>query len=216
MYLNSSQYTYTTVYLQGVICLSGKLDREQTQSYNLTVIATDNPVQKTEQKSNQTTITVIITDINDCKPEFVHKIYNISVREDMEVNSPVIQTSATDDDEPHTNNSKVVYEYISGNDDDLFTVDSETGQIRNKATLRGHVGNYTLTIMAKDHGNHQLNGTAVVNILVTDVNLNNPVLVGLPAGGTVKTYEVSKICTRQSQVASLNLSRSRIYIHRFY
>ena len=175
-----------------MIWLSGKLDREDTPSYRVTVIAKDNPARITEQKTNQTTIEVFITDINDCEPKFSQEMYNDSVREDILLNSPVVRTSATDKDEPNTNNSKVSYEIIAGNNANLFKIDRETGQIRNNVKLRGHVGNYTLTVMAKDQGDPQLNGTVLVNIVVTDVNLNNPVLGGKPARDTVKTYEVSK------------------------
>ena len=177
---------------QGVIWLSGQLNREATQSYRLTVMAKDNPASITEQKVNQTNIQIVITDINDCAPKFSLQMYNNSVPEDIQQNSLVIQTTAADDDQSGTSNSKVIYEIITGNNDNLFEIGSETGQIRNKVRLRGHVGNYTLTVMAKDLGDPQLNGTALANIAITDKNDNNPVIVGKPASNTVKTYEVSE------------------------
>ena len=175
-----------------MISLSGTLNREDATSYRLTVIAKDNPARITEQKTAQTSIDLVITDINDCEPKFSQTMYNDSVREDIHFNSPVIQTAAFDEDEPGTNNSIVIYEIIYGNNDNLFKIDRKTGQIRNNKTLRGHVGNYTLTVMAKDQGDPQLNGTALVNIVVTDVNLNNPILGAKPASDIAKTYEVSK------------------------
>ena len=156
------------------------------------MIAKDNPASISEQKVNQTNIVIVVTDINDCAPEFSRAMYNNSVPEDIQLNSLVIQTTATDDDQAHTNNSKVMYKIIRGNNDNLFEIDSETGGIYNKEILRGHVGNYTLTVMAKDLGDPQLNGTALANIAITDKNDNNPVIVGKPASNTVKTYEVSK------------------------
>lgn len=189
----SADLTLPFLALQGAIMVDGNLDRERTQRYTLTIVAKDNPKQTSEQKSNQTRIEIVITDVNDNAPTFTQKVFHTSVKEDIKIDSSIITVSAVDHDEPGSNNSKVVYEVIAGNTRNFFKIDSQTGIIGSNMSLSDQVGNYTITIMATDRGDPQMNETATVNIQVADINQHNPVLQNLPSNGLVKTYEVSTL-----------------------
>ena len=152
--------------------------------------AKDNPSKKSEKKTTQTTITVNVIDFNDNAPKFNPCEYNTSVKENVNINTLVYTVTATDADQANTNDSRISYE-METTSIKLFKIDKSSGKIKVNSTLRGHVGNYTLSIIAKDNGDPQLNGTAVVHVEVTDVNLNKPKLIAKPSGNLVKTYEVS-------------------------
>ena len=186
---------------QGAISVLNKLDREKNEEYTLILDARDCPDDLSEEKSSQTTIRIIVTDINDNAPLFDMPEYNLHVKEDASVNIIVSMITANDGDEPGSNNSLISYEISAGNQANLFKVDSHSGTIKVNSSLRGHVGNYSLTIIATDHGDPRLNGTTVVHLEVTDVNLNAPVVVMKPPDNKVKTYEV---CSKVIVLASIN------------
>ena len=179
-----------------------KLDREKNAEYSLILDARDCPDDHSERKSSQTTISIIVTDINDNAPLFDMPEYNLHVKEDVIVNFIVSKITANDDDEPDSNNSLISYEISAGNQANLFKVDSHSGAIKVNSSLRSHVGNYSLTIIATDHGDPRLNGSTVVHVEVTDVNLNAPVVIMKPPGNLVKTYEV---CIKVTVLARINL-----------
>ena len=169
-----------------------KLDREKNAEYSLILDARDCPDDPPEEKSSQTTIRIIVTDINDNAPVFGEPEYNLHVKEDANVNFIVSMITANDGDEPGSDNSLISYEISAGNQANLFKIDSKTGAIKVNSSLRSHVDNYSLTIIATDHGDPRLNGTIVVHVEVTDVNLNAPVVKMKPPGNLVKTYEVCR------------------------
>lgn len=199
--------------LQGGITVDGNLDREATAIYTLTIVAKDNPKQNSEQKRNQTTIKIVLTDVNDNAPTFNKEVYFTSVKEDIKISSPVLTMLAEDSDEPDSNNSKVVYEVIAGNGRNFFKIDSQTGIIRSNMSLSDQVGNYTLTVMAADCGDPQMNGTATVNIQITDINQHNPVLQNPPPNSLVKTYEVSTLKEIGTLAREAVLSKNNFVSH---
>ena len=182
---------------QGEISTIKELDRESVSRYTLTIVATDKPQNPSEEKSNQTTIQIEVLDINDNAPKFDKPTYTATVREDADLNHPVLTVTANDIDKPDSNNSKVIYVMKSTQDSGLFKINMQTGVIQVNSTLKGKVGNYTLLVIAKDNGDPQLNGTTNVKVRITDVNLNKPVLVNIPPRNLVKTYEVSQLATNK-------------------
>lgn len=70
------------------------LDYEQVQHYTLTVSATDS----VSGVSAEVYVSIIITDVNDCAPEFLQDSYNISVSESASFGSFLLKVTATDND----------------------------------------------------------------------------------------------------------------------
>lgn len=71
------------------------IDREEQESYRLTVVATD---RGTVPLSGTAIITVLIDDINDCRPEFLNPIQTVSVLESAEPGTVIANVTAIDRD----------------------------------------------------------------------------------------------------------------------
>lgn len=85
---------------------------------------------------------------------------------------------------------------IDGNGDRLFDLEptsANSAKLVNRFSLRGRVGNYTLTIRASDGGQPTLTSTARVSVCVTDVNDHNPVFIKPPSNITVRVAENATI-----------------------
>lgn len=107
------------------------IDREEQESYKLTVVATD---RGTVPLSGTAIVTILIDDINDSRPEFLNPIQTVSVLESAEPGTVIANVTAIDLDL----NPKLEYHIISiiAKDDtdrlvpdqeDAFAVNINTG-----------------------------------------------------------------------------------------
>lgn len=71
------------------------IDREERDSYRLAVVAVD---QGTPALSGTATVTIVIDDINDCRPEFIKPIQSVSVPESAPPGTVVAEVTAIDRD----------------------------------------------------------------------------------------------------------------------
>jgi hypothetical protein len=69
------------------------IDREEQESYRLTVVATD---RGTVPLSGTALITILIDDINDSRPEFLNPIQTVSVLESAQPGTVIADVTATD------------------------------------------------------------------------------------------------------------------------
>lgn len=76
------------------------LDYEQVQHYTLHVKATDSVT----GVSAEVLVSIMVTDVNDCAPEFLQDSYNISVSESASFGSFLLKVTATDND-----TSKIIF-----------------------------------------------------------------------------------------------------------
>ncbi|XP_014850500.1 PREDICTED: cadherin-22 [Poecilia mexicana] len=99
------------------------LDRETQDRYELVVKATDMAGQM-GGLSGSTTVTIVITDVNDNPPRFPQKMYQFSVSEGAAVGTPVGRVIATDADMGENTDMS----YLIIDEGDLFkvTTDVET------------------------------------------------------------------------------------------
>lgn len=108
------------------------IDREEQDSYRLTVVATD---RGTVPLSGTAIVTILIDDINDSRPEFLNPIQTVSVLESAEPGTIIANVTAIDLDL----NPKLEYHIISivAKDDtdrlvpdqeDAFAVNINTGR----------------------------------------------------------------------------------------
>lgn len=72
------------------IALLQRLDREQTDSYELKVVAYDGD---TPPKSGSLVISITVTDANDNSPQFDNSTYDVTVSENLQTGSVIIQVS---------------------------------------------------------------------------------------------------------------------------
>lgn len=100
---------------------------------------------------------------------------SIAVKEDLIVETIILQVFASDDDYL-PENTELHYSIVSGNLDDLFLMNDTTGCIKLvKALDHENRANYTLKVLVKDSGIPSLNSTSLVHVTVLDVNDNFPV-----------------------------------------
>ncbi|KAI4826952.1 hypothetical protein KUCAC02_030382 [Chaenocephalus aceratus] len=109
---------------EGIIMTAvADLDRETQDRYELVVKATDMAGQM-GGLSGSTTVTIVITDVNDNPPRFPQKMYQFSVSEGAAVGTPVGRIIATDADMGENTDMS----YLIKEEGDLFkvTTDVET------------------------------------------------------------------------------------------
>nr|XP_015205333.1 PREDICTED: protocadherin Fat 2 [Lepisosteus oculatus] len=112
--------------------------------------------------------------INRHSPKFDGSLpSSIDVREDMPVNSTILQFKAADEDTGF--NGKLVYVISDGNEDGCFTIDMESGEVKLLSPLdRETTGFYILNITVYDLGISQRSSWKFLAVNVLDVNDNPP------------------------------------------
>ncbi|KAM3938474.1 protocadherin-23 [Leptodactylus fuscus] len=152
----------------GILTTNQVLDRETEESFILTVIATDQATNITQRRHCSLTAQIIIQDVNDNRPSFLSPPA-ASVMEDTEIGSLIHRVVAEDADEGK--NGKITFHIKDGNSKKVFLLDETTGWLSLSATVDREIQEqYTLTILATDHGNPALYATQILTVTVTDVN----------------------------------------------
>ena len=169
--INSTNATLFDVNpLTGLITVNGELDRDMASFiYTIVVVVQDggDPI-----LSDTTTVTIILTDVNDNSPMFEQTSYSFTIMENKLVDTEVGQVHATDSD------SQNVTYLISNSTEDgkYYSIDSVTGIIVSTITFDREVQEmYSFIVLAVDD---PVNGSATevsVNVTILDVNDNKPV-----------------------------------------
>ncbi|XP_077122289.1 protocadherin gamma-B1-like isoform X18 [Ranitomeya variabilis] len=152
------------------LILEKPLDRETQNKHELILTASDggNPVQ-----TGTALINIIITDFNDNSPVFTQDVYKVSVRENIPVNSTILQVSASDEDEGV--NAQITYSFSTTENHILqtFAINPRNGEIKTKQNLDYEENTfYEISLQAKDGGG--LAAHAKFLIEITDENDNAP------------------------------------------
>lgn len=147
------------------------LDRESRPNYTLSVIATDAGSPPLHASK---TFHLLVTDVNDNKPEFAVPEYWASVSETAEPGTSVVRVVATDQDEGE--NAALAYK-MRDPPPQWFQVDSLTGVVTTRDRMDCERDSEpTFVVLAVDNGRpHQLTGTATVHVTVHDLNDNEPI-----------------------------------------
>ncbi|KAL1139417.1 hypothetical protein AAG570_006401 [Ranatra chinensis] len=162
--------TFQILSPHGELILVKSLDREVQDLYTLKV---------TYGPDNTTAATVIITveDANDNAPQFVSLENSVTISEGVPVGHVLLQLKGTDDDLPP--NSDIQFDITSGNDEDLFQVDSLSGllSVKNKLDYDLGIPLYSLVVRATDSAREPefpLSTLATIKIILEDENDNTP------------------------------------------
>ena len=153
----------------GVITTAQELDRENINSYSLTVSVSDGTVTVTEG------ITIGVDNANDA-PAFSDAPYNASVNENVNSGS-VFTVSATDGD------GDAISFSLYGLGSEFFSIHASTGVVSLVDALDYEtVGGYTLTVRASDSNG----GVATTSLYIDVVNQNDdPAFLGTPYSTSV-------------------------------
>ncbi|XP_036157857.1 cadherin EGF LAG seven-pass G-type receptor 1 isoform X1 [Myotis myotis] len=157
----------------GTVYTLTELDYEDQAAYTLAITARDNGI---PQKSDTTSLEILILDANDNAPRFLRDFYQGSVFEDAPPSTSVLQVSATDRDSGP--NGRLLYTFQGGDDGDGdFYIEPTSGVIRTQRRLdRENVAVYTLRVLAVDRGSPApLSASVDIQVTVLDINDNPPV-----------------------------------------
>ncbi|KAM9319167.1 protocadherin-16-like [Pholidichthys leucotaenia] len=156
-----------------LICVDQILDREERDMYELRVMATDSGTPPLRAESS---FVIQVTDINDNPPLFDQPVYKQAIPEVVFPGSFVLQVTARDKDQGP--NGDISYSILQdqGTYYSWFSIDSITGIITTLSQLDYEKNpNPSITVVATDGGKPPLSSTAVINILLQDINDNEPV-----------------------------------------
>ncbi|XP_033754776.1 protocadherin Fat 4-like [Pecten maximus] len=153
----------------GKIKLNSALDREESERYTFAVQVTDG---KTPERTAFTMVNINVTDVNDNPPHFDQLSYVFTVTEGIYTMFEIGKISATDRD---TGRNAMIQYSLNNYTGDIFSVDKTTGGLVINGTLdREANAEFTLIVQADDDGLQPLNDTAVVRVVIQDVNDNSP------------------------------------------
>uniref|UniRef100_A0A8C8R7D8 Neural-cadherin n=1 Tax=Pelusios castaneus TaxID=367368 RepID=A0A8C8R7D8_9SAUR len=151
----------------GEISLTRSVDYESVQHQHLLLVKA---TESQEQLSSVVEVLVVITDVNDCAPEFQQSIYSKDdVPETVPMTTALLQVIANDCDSEE--NAEISYYTLSPD----FSISSH-GTIFPATQLDYERPNhlYEFIIMAVDKGEEPKTGTATVRIRVSNMNDEAP------------------------------------------
>ncbi|XP_014882846.1 protocadherin Fat 1a isoform X1 [Poecilia latipinna] len=150
-----------------------ELDREKTEKYIISVLATDQG--DAVQHVTSTSVEVTVADVNDNPPRFTAEIYKGTVSEDDPPPSGVIAILSTTDEDSEDMNKQVNYFITGGDPLGQFAIEHLQNEWKvsvRKPLDREVTDNYLLNITASDG---IFTAKAVVEVKVLDANDNHPV-----------------------------------------
>ena len=150
------------------VVISKPLDHELNELYEVKIDCKDGG---SPPKTNSTSFTVIVEDINDNFPEFDKPVYKLTIQEETHTTT-TIRVNAVDADSGV--NGEVTYR-LDGEDPAQFTINSRTGLIiSNSAFDREVTPEVEFKVLAWDSATEPKTSTATVKINITDINDNAP------------------------------------------
>ncbi|XP_068571368.1 protocadherin alpha-8-like [Cebidichthys violaceus] len=154
------------------------LDREKQSHYIITVNAKDTGE---PPLSSEKTISVVVRDVNDNRPEFTLSPYTFYVTEANEPGTSVFSVKAFDRDE--TDNALISYHILrDGSGDNKVTsflnMDTESGDILALKSFDFEIlKTFQFRVVATDSGSPSLSSNVTVNVFILDQNDNAPVIL---------------------------------------
>nr|XP_020466947.1 protocadherin-10-like isoform X2 [Monopterus albus] len=170
------------------IVTDGPLNREQADSYSVTVVARD---KGTPSLATSKSIRVQVSDENDNAPTFTQPIYDVYVTENNVPGAYIHAVTALDPDIGQ--NALITYSILECDIQGMsvktyVSINEETGYLY---ALRSfdyeQLKDFTFMVQARDGGTPELFSNATVKVIIVDQNDNAPlVLAPLGKNGTAK------------------------------
>ena len=165
---NTNSLRTFDISFDGTVRLIRQLDRETIPVYSLILRA---EISAEHLLSSFATLRIIVTDVDDCDPEFSKSRYIGRVSENVATGTPVLTVSATDRDLE----SVIVYS-MSKPGNEYFTIHPNSGRIFTKQVFdREERDYYQFRVWATDGGDSSIPPYAIVTINIADTNDQPPV-----------------------------------------
>ncbi|XP_041426132.1 protocadherin-15-like [Xenopus laevis] len=171
----------------GVITISPGMTVLVGETFALTVKASDN-APLSQRRSSITTIYIeVLPPNNQSPPRFSQLMYTLEVSEAMRIGAVLLNLQATDRER-----DPITYLIENGDPQKVFNLSVSSGLLLlAKALDRESTDRYILIVTASD-GRTDGTSTATVNVVVTDVNDNDPVFdLYLPRNLSVQEEELN-------------------------
>uniref|UniRef100_A0A3B3S7C7 Cadherin 15, type 1, M-cadherin (myotubule) n=1 Tax=Paramormyrops kingsleyae TaxID=1676925 RepID=A0A3B3S7C7_9TELE len=185
-----------------------QLDREKYSRFNLKAFALSPSGERVE---NPSTIEIIVMDQNDNKPNFTQSEFVGYVPEFSLPGTAVINVSATDADDPETENAILRYSIIMQEcfppfsvNKTMFGINNVTGTvyIRDVGLDLAVVKFFKLKLQVSDMSGEGLSDFAYATIYITDINNNAPQFpvdqYAMTAPENRGTYEIGRVHTKDN------------------
>ncbi|OCT87841.1 protocadherin-1 isoform X2 [Xenopus laevis] len=159
---------------QPQLIVMGNLDREQRDSYDLTIKVQDGG---TPARASSALLRISILDTNDNAPKFEKLAYEAELPENSPMGHSVLQVKANDSDQGV--NAEIDYSFHQASDTvrRLLHLDRSTGLITVQGPIdREDVGTLKFSVIAKDKGANPKTARTQVTITIRDTNDNKPVI----------------------------------------
>ncbi|KAM5301566.1 protocadherin gamma-A11 isoform 8-T8 [Glossophaga mutica] len=164
------------------------LDREQIQSYNITLTATD---QGSPPLSTKSHISLNVADDNDNPPTFAHSSYSAYIPENNPRGASFFSVTALDWDSKE--NARVTYSLVEDTIQGVplssyISINSDTGVLYALHSFDyEQFQDLKLQVMAQDSGDPPLSSNVSLSIFVLDQNDNAPEILypALPTDGSM-------------------------------
>uniref|UniRef100_A0A7N8Y4Z0 Protocadherin-15 n=1 Tax=Mastacembelus armatus TaxID=205130 RepID=A0A7N8Y4Z0_9TELE len=165
----------------GVINVAPGVELTVGRSYALTIEAMDNGPAPHRRSSITTVYIEVLPPNNQSPPRFPRQQYNLEISEAMRTGATLLNLQAVDRER-----DPITYKILGGDPLDHFALQQTSGYlVLDKPLDRESVDYYTLVVTASD-GHPDGTSTAMVNVVVTDVNDNDPLFdSSLPVNLTV-------------------------------
>ncbi|XP_056136503.1 protocadherin alpha-3-like [Lampris incognitus] len=166
------------------------LDREQQSHYDLTITARD---AGDPPLSSDKMISVLVSDVNDNRPEFSLNPYSFYVTENNAAGSIVFSVQASDRDDGE--NANILYNILrdgaSDNVASYLNVNPESGDILALKSFDFEtLKTFQFHVVATDSGSPPLRSNVTVNVFILDQNDNAPVILyPVSANGSAEGVE---------------------------
>uniref|UniRef100_A0A8C5LQV4 Protocadherin 7 n=1 Tax=Leptobrachium leishanense TaxID=445787 RepID=A0A8C5LQV4_9ANUR len=159
---------------QPQLIVKGALDREQRDSYELTLRVRDGGE---PPRSSQSILRVLITDVNDNSPRFEKSVYEADLAENSASGTPILQLKATDYDVGVNGQIEYVFGAATESVRRLLRLDENSGWLSVLHRIdREEVNQLRFTVMARDRGQPPKTDKATVVLNIKDENDNVPII----------------------------------------
>ncbi|XP_008428317.1 cadherin-23 isoform X2 [Poecilia reticulata] len=165
---------FSVGFRDGIVRTVVGLDRETQAAYTLVIEAIDNGPADS-RRTGTATVFVEVQDVNDNRPIFLQNSYETSVLETVPIRTSILQVQATDADQGE--NGRVLYRIITGNNNNLFSIDRQSGLVTRgaRALDRETSSSHVLEVEAFNSDEGSMRSSVRVIIYVDDANDEVPV-----------------------------------------
>lgn len=157
----------------GSIRVANDLDYEQSNEYFLIIEAKDQGI---PPLSNEVNLLINVNDINDMRPQFSQRSYEIVIREDAQIGDKIYQIVASDGDSP--SNANLTYSFVNDNlSYKEFNIEPLLGILTvGKQLDREMLSSYILEVFCSDNGKPvPFSASVLINVEISDYNDNAPI-----------------------------------------